>query len=84
MEQRTKVLALRLWSKTISERRGYVDIPSISFNSMGVAFHDKNIMDLRNMGICVLSSDKQGLPGIMMCSNYADMSISDFQKIINK
>lgn len=84
MEHRTKVFALKLYAKTKAGRKGYIDIPTISFAELGVVFQDKNIMDLRNIGICVLSSDKQGNPGVMMCENYADMNVAEFQNTLKR
>lgn len=82
MEHRTKVFALKLYAKTKSYRKGYIDIPAISFEELGVVFQDKNILDLRNLGICALSNDKQGKPGVMMRKEYADLNITEFQNTL--
>lgn len=79
IDHRTKVLALKLYAKTRHYRDRRIDIPTISFEDLKVPFQDKNIMDMRNLGICVLSTDNEGKPGAMLHKEYADLNITEFQ-----
>lgn len=74
-------LALRLHAKTKSMYIAYCDIPTISFEELGVAFQAPIAMDLRNAGICSLSStSRESLPGLIMRKHYIEMSTLEFRK----
>lgn len=81
---RRKILAFTLHSRT---RRYYVsqcDIPVISFDELGVPFQAPIAMDLRNAGICTLSNDNKGRPGLWMREIYVAMTHMEFYETIKK
>ena len=56
-----KLLALRLHAKTKSKYAPHCDIPTFSFEELGVPFQAPIAMDLRNAGICVLGTTSKAL-----------------------
>lgn len=76
-----KLLALRLHEKTKSRYVPHCDIPTFSFEELGVVFQAPIAMDLRNAGICVLSTtSKDRLPGLRMREEFVGMTITQFVK----
>ncbi|MBR2302055.1 MAG: hypothetical protein IKA41_08930 [Bacteroidaceae bacterium] len=80
-----KLLALRLHAKTKNKYVPHCDIPTFSFEELGVVFQAPIAMDLRNAGICVLSTtSKDRLPGLRMREEFVGMTITQFIKELNR
>lgn len=76
-----KLLALRLHAKTKSKYAPHCDIPTFSFEELGVPFQAPIAMDLRNAGICVLgTTSKEHLPGLRMREEFVEMTTTQFLK----
>jgi len=76
-----KLLALRLHAKTKSKYAPHCDIPTFSFEELGVPFQAPIAMDLRNAGICVLgTTSKERLPGLRMREEFVEMTTTQFLK----
>lgn len=80
-KQQRKLLALRLYEKTKSRYVPHCDIPTFSFEELGVVFQAPIAMDLRNAGICVLSTtSKDRLPGLRMRGEFVGMTTTQLIK----
>lgn len=79
-----KLLAISLHSKTRSRHIPCCDIPTIPFNELGVPFQAPIAMDLRNAGICALSQDNTGRPGLLMREIYVEMTHMEFCEALRK
>ena len=76
-----KLLALRLHEKTKSRYVPHCDIPTFSFEELGVVFQAPIAMDLRNAGICVLGiTSAERLPGLRMREEFVEMTTTQFLK----
>lgn len=81
MNARMRSIAFRL--KVLSDKKeGYNKC--ISFESLGVKFQDSDVMSLRARGICVLSVDASGQPGVGLALQYRCMDKNDYCEAIRQ
>ena len=78
---RRKLLALRLHSLTHHKHIPGCDIPTISFEDLEVPFQAPIAMDLRNAGLCAISSDN-GKCGMRLKSEYVGLTMKQYIEIL--
>lgn len=75
---RRKLLALRLFSLTNKKHIPGRDIPTISFEDLGVPFQAPIAMDLRNVGLCSLSCDADWECGLRLKREYVGLTMKQY------
>ena len=80
---RRKLLAVRLHSLTHQKHIPGCDIPTISFDDLEVPFQAPITMDLRNAGLCDLSSD-DGKCGLRLKKEYVGLTMKQYVEILKQ
>lgn len=80
-----RMLAIQIWSATRRKWDNLLsDVPSVSFDELGVPFQYPLIMDLREQGILHLTSTTDGSCGVALKRMYAELTMSEFHAEIKR
>ena len=79
------MLALQIWSTTRQKWDNLLsDVPSVSFDELGIPFQYPLIMDLREQGILHLTSTRDGSCGVALERMYAELTMPEFHAEIKR